>query len=242
MSFSFDVRPDTREVKRFLSELEKRQKPFATTLAMTRTAQRGKTVATKQIPKVFDRPARMTRNAVMFTPATKSRQYSTVFIRDEATKGTAPIKYLAPHIYGGARRLKRYERALQAAGILPQGYFTVPGDGAKLNKFGNITAGVITKILSQLRASPDPMQNRPARRRSAQYFIGKRRRSHPFGILQRKGRNVSVILYFIKRQPSYTARFPFHSIVEREARKAFPGEFGKAMRQAIATARSRGRG
>ena len=53
-----------------------------------------------------------------------------VLIESTGGKGVAPSKILAAEIEGGARRQKRFERALQAKGMMPGGYVAVPAAGA----------------------------------------------------------------------------------------------------------------
>src|SRR5690606_17275008 len=100
--------------------------------------------------RVFDRPTRITVNSVLYAKATKDRLYADVFIRDEASGGTPPARYLLPEVEGGARRLKPFERLLQAQGVMPAGMFAVPGKGAQLDAFGNVPPSQVNQMLSQL--------------------------------------------------------------------------------------------
>ncbi len=43
-------------------------------------------------------------------------------------------RILAPHVHGGARLQKASERRLSRAGLLPPGWFTVPGQGGRLDR------------------------------------------------------------------------------------------------------------
>lgn len=101
---------------------------------------------------VFDRPTTMTINAVVYEKATPQRPAAIVKLRDNATKGTPPVKYLLPQVAGGQRRMKAMERLLQRAGVMPEGMHAVPGKGAPLDAHGNVPPGVVRRILSQMRA------------------------------------------------------------------------------------------
>lgn len=102
----------------------------------------------------FDRPTPYTLRSVrQYGLATRDRLETFVgFKSAEGTSGTDPAKYLRWQIEGGQRRMKRFEVALRSRGILPGGYFTVAGDAAKLDAYGNVSAGQIVQILSYFQA------------------------------------------------------------------------------------------
>jgi len=235
---------DTRSFDRATAEVQK-QLPYAASVALNNVAFRIRAEQRSAMGRVFDRPTRLTLNAVLVNKATKRKGSAQVFIRDEASKGTPPSKYLKPAVFGSTRNEKRFERALRYAGLLPAGYYVVPGEGARLNKHGNITAGTYTKILSQVKASFDPMQNATGSARSSAkrggtkgYFVGKVEGT--LGVWQRVGykrrRSVRPILIFVRNKPDYRKRFPFYKIAEGIFQRHMLRELGKAMERAIATA------
>lgn len=114
----------------------------------------------QQMREIFDRPTPFTINSMYLQKATPSNLEATVQWRDFAGKGTSAGKYLKPDVEGGTRPLKRFEVSLQQAGLMPRGYFAIPSDKCPLDSFGNVSLGLYTAILSYLRASNDPMQNR----------------------------------------------------------------------------------
>ncbi|WP_445363907.1 hypothetical protein ACJJIQ_05080 [Microbulbifer sp. ANSA003] len=241
------IKLDTSVFDRALTEL-KRHLPYASSVALNNVAFRIRGEERSEIGRVFMNPTRLTQNSVLVKKATKRSGVAKIYIRDEATKGTAPSKYLAPAVFGTSRNEKRFERALRHAGLLPAGMYAVAGDGAKLNKYGNISAATYTKILSQVRASSDPTQNATNSKRSKSkrgitkgYFVGKIEGT--LGVWQRVGykrrRSVRPILIFVKKKPNYRKRFPFFRIAEGIARRHFPIELDKAMDRAIATAKRR---
>lgn len=162
-----DVDPGNLLARDF-TDLEQRQLPFAMRQAVNQTAFGIRQAWQREAGRVFDRPTRMTINAVQYRKAgavgggrdvmggvahhpTRTAA-AEVYIRDEAHKGTPPSKYLLPQVEGGARRHKGMERLLQAKGILPAGMFAVPGRGAQLDQHGNVRSGQVRQILSQLGA------------------------------------------------------------------------------------------
>lgn len=61
--------------------------------------------------------------------------------------------YLLPLIEGGGRRVKRFEKRLQMLGHMRANERAVPGQGVALDAYGNISRGLIVKILSQLKTA-----------------------------------------------------------------------------------------
>ncbi|WP_444939436.1 hypothetical protein [Microbulbifer sp. JMSA002] len=241
------VKLDTSKFDRASAELKK-QLPYASSVALNNVAFRIRGEERSAMGRVFTNPAKLTLNSVLVKKATKRSGIAKVFIRDEATKGTPPSKYLAPAILGIDRNVKRFERALRHAGLLPAGMYAMHGEGARLNKHGNISGGTYSKILSQVRASRDPTQNATNSKRSKAkrgitkgYFVGKIEGT--LGVWQRVGykrrRSVRPILIFVKKKPEYRKRFPFFRIAEGIARRHLPVELDKAMDRAIATAKQR---
>lgn len=78
---------------------------------------------------------------------------ASVFVKarqDVGTGRTRPESFLGPQIEGGGRTQKRFERALQAKGLLPAGWVATPGRGADLDPYGNQSAKQIVQIMSFL--------------------------------------------------------------------------------------------
>ncbi len=140
------------------SRVQRDQVPFSLARAMTRTVRKAKEAEQDGIRAAFDRPTRYTLNSVYSTTATKMKPEASVGIKDglSTSKGTPASKYLAPEVYGGGRRVKRFERALIAAGIMLPGWYAVAPRGGswavKLDAYGNIPAAFVVRLLSYLQA------------------------------------------------------------------------------------------
>lgn len=142
-----------------LRQLSSRSINFAVMRSINQLAWLSREEWIAKSPALFDRPTPLTQKALQFTKATKDTLSSTLKFRDEAQKGTAPDRYLNVHLTGGARPQKRFEARLQASYWMPRGTIAVPGAGAKLDRFGNISQGTIGRILSALGAQFDVLQN-----------------------------------------------------------------------------------
>lgn len=239
-----DVRVNVREVLRELERVKRDQIPYATALALTRTALEVKAQEVREMKRVFDRPTSFTLNSVYVRGANKKTLTAYVGLKyldrlDES--------YLDPQIIGGPRRLKRFEVLLQARGILRKGYYAVPASGARLDRFGNVSRGQIQQILSALGAQFDRYANRSdsaaSRRnaRNAQYFVPPPWSHLALGIYQRfgfaRGSAIKPVFIFVQQPPTYRARLDFDGIGDRTAQKEFPQQFEVAMSEAMATAK-----
>lgn len=179
-----------------------------------------------EVASVFDRPTPFTTNAFRIDYAKPGSLEAAVSVKDEksgSSKGQAPEDWFAPQVYGGERALKASERMLRSMGILPAGMYAVPGKGARLDAYGNMSRGHIVQLLSGLkafdRAGSDHNatdSRRSARKGHAQAFFVLRRGNQAIGIAERRGKSVQVVLVFT-REPSYSPRFDFHKVVRQIA-------------------------
>lgn len=225
-----------------LTDLEQRQIPFATALALTRTAQDVKSAIEAEMPTVFDRPTNWTLNSLRLIPARKDRLLARVWIKDEADKAAPASKWLAPEVYGGDRPDKRSEAMLRARGILPAGKYVVPGDGADLDQYGNIKRGQLTKALSGIRGFGETgytanasVSKRSAAKGNARSFFVLTKAGKPIGIARRSGRrreDLSVFLAFVDK-PHYRKRLDFFGVGQRVAEQRLAIHFEQAMAQAL---------
>jgi len=239
---------------RQFTELERQNLGFAVMQACNATAFEIRQTWARTAPRVFDRPTAMTQRAAQYKKATRQKLYAEVFLRDEASNGTPPAKYLAPQVEGGQRRKKGFEVLLQQKGAMPAGMFAVAGKGAPLDRFGNVKVGQVSKILSQLGARQDKYQNQTdvsaARRR------GKRRRGGEyFALQQKRGRLLPGIyeridfgfgsavrsVFIFTRQANYKPRYNIFALAQREWDKLMPFYFNRELQKALESSKYRGR-
>lgn len=273
----FSVSIDTALLARKMQQ-HAEQIPYATRLAVNETAKKVQTALKIESRYSFDSPTPFTINAPMVKYARRGELAAEVFLRNEASKGTPPVKYLEPGVEGGGRRVKRFERALRARGIMGPGEFAMPGSGARLNQYGNISAGQIVQILSQTQSFSEVGFKANQTTRSAaragskrpKYFSTRAGQSLPPGVYERTGptsstrqrsiarratkdaraagfdvtvkankiqpRGVKPVLIFTKA-PAYRPLYRFVQVARLEHDRVWAGEFKKALRTAIRTAR-----
>jgi hypothetical protein len=235
---------------RQLSDLERTQLPFAASQAANKVAYEIREQWKVQAGRVFDRPTPLTTNAALYRKATKDKPYAEIYIRDEAFKGTPPAKYLLAEVEGGQRRRKGFERLLQSKGLLSPSQFAVMGRGARPNQYGNVPAGQVTKILSQLGAQRDKYQNQTetsAKRRrtraptGGEYFvITKRRGRLRPGIYERIstgwGSAVRSIFLFTD-SAAYQQRYDIFGMADDTWKRLMPFYLKRELEKAMETAR-----
>jgi hypothetical protein len=238
---------DTRGFESALSDVATNQLPFATSLALNRVGQKAKLAISSAMKSDFDRPTPYTLNSPMLIPSTKRNLVCEVKLKDLASK-LPPSKYLAPEVVAGVRTAKSTELQLRSRGWLPGGMFYVPGAGAKLDQYGNMSAGLLTQVMSALKAQrQDTYFAKRAARRSVKatnsdstIFVGKPAGGRfPLGVYQRTSAGGLKPLMIFVQQAHYQARLPFYSVIQNVYEVSFQDEFANAMQSAIATA-SRG--
>lgn len=238
-----DVRIDIERVLTRMKSNRTDQLPFAIASALTATAQKIKEAEIEEMGDVFDRPTPFTLNSLYVSPATKRNLVASAYFKDFAPKGTAAGKYLKPQIEGGARSLKRMERALQSKGLMPTGTFAVPGAQAPLDAYGNVPGPFIVRMLSDLQAFGEQgyTANRKGERtglRRTNYFFVPRKGSHlkPGVYWHMPNKTLGVVFVFVSKV-SYSRRFNFYALGRRVQKAEFEKQFAKAWARALATAR-----
>jgi len=221
----------------FLEGAEK-QARFASVLALTRTAKRIADDDLKDaISRTFDRPTPYTMSSLRVKPATKAMPIASVLFKDETYKGNPATKIMGPHVYGGLRSLKRSEVLMRAAGLLGNDEYLAPGQGARLDQYGNQSRGQVQQILSGIGAQNDKYQRSSKTSRGSsrtmRYFFS--RGGHlARGVYERTNGGLMPVLMAIKT-PNYSEEFDFYGIAGDATEKYYQEEFGKALDEALSS-------
>lgn len=213
--------------------------------AVTRSTYKARDAVRSEMQRVFDRPKPYTLNqglAVKPAEKTEKNPEARLRITDYATKGTAAWRFLSHHVEGGARVERSGEKRLRERGILGNDEFVVPGRGVKLDRYGNVTGATMNKILSNLGARFDPLQNTSREKLFAKTKRGRRRARGVYfyvpegpgrGIWFRDGKNnIRSALIFTKKN-RYRKRLDFYGVAERTYLQALPGEIGEGLSIAL---------
>jgi hypothetical protein len=252
MTLVIDIKTNFPQAQRAINEWGK-QGRFALAVALTRTMRDAKAAEKDEIKATFDRPTPYTQNAVFSSSATKDKLEAEVWLKDDrAGSGTPATKYLLPHIVGGSRSLKRFEKRMQHAGLMPSGTYAVPGQSVKLDQYGNVPARLIVQILSQLGANMygrgdmgfatgSKRSKRTIRKQRVEYFaLTKQHGKLKPGIYGRYkfavGSAVKPIFIFVSKV-NYKQRFKFFEVADKVIRERLPMYFEEELSKALASAR-----
>lgn len=225
----FKIRTDIARLPKDLNKLNKNAR-FAVAVGITWTGQGIKKHLRATMQKVFDRPTRFTLNSLQLKPAKRDDWNGKVFFRDFAPKGTAAGQYLDANIAGGGRKLKRSERHLRNRGFLDAGMYLVPGKDVKLNAFGNIPKGQVTKALSDVGAQFNPEQN--TKNTKKKFFWLPKAGRRLAGIYFRQGRQTKTFMVAV-RKPTYRRRLDFDGESQKVADRTLRPNIDRAMKRFV---------
>lgn len=242
-------------LKAQLSGMDK-QVRFATMRALNAAAYQATKDTAREMARVFDKPTPWVLKSVRYVKATKAKLEAQVDFDYWGNKqGVTVAQVLKAEIYGGARRQKRHEVAMQRAGILGPGQALVPSRWADLDPYGNWSAGQITQIMSWFQAFGEQgyrsnmrdggkrlgRDNKKTGARGFAYFALFRRHGKLIPSIYKRvefgfGSAVVPIAYIVPL-PKYKRLLDFYGVAERSARREFDRQFPVMLDEAIRTAR-----
>lgn len=257
----------TSNLSAFNRQIEdaRKQVRFATMRAVNDVANAVRQAQQDAMVSVFDRPTPFVVKSLWVQYATRDNLVARVYPRYPGGKSVDPVNVLYPEVQGGSRKLKRSERALQAAGILPRGFYTAPGSGAPLDAYGNVRGSFIVQLITYFQAAGEQgyRANMTAKRKTrlakfgrsaggarmiggVQYFVsygrlrGEAKSKHLApGIWSRTGIHgveVKPILMFVRR-PMYRSRLDYLAIARRTVGEVYAGAFRARLADALRSAR-----
>ena len=209
MPVALNIRDDIKRATRRLTDIEKRQVPFATKNAINDTIKDvRKQIVGVTAPRAFEvRNRRFFGVAIRMQFATKQKLTGAVFDR----LGRAS---LGLHARGGTKR--------------PRGqHIAIPGRDIE-NK--RTVGGAIRKALR-----PRQVLAKTGRRQAFKIKF----RSGQEAIVRRRGKRATPlqVLWLLERSARIPRRFRFHEDATKVAKRVMPGHFRKRLRQALRTAR-----
>lgn len=241
-----------KEAQARLRGLAENKIKAATVAALNDGARAGYDAARKEMGRVFDRPTPWTLGGARYVKATKQKLESSIdFDKWGNKQGVTVEKVLSAQISGGPRKAKRHEVALRSLGVMPSNMLAVPGSAAKLDQYGNMSAGQIRQIqaffgaaelVSGFSANSTAKtraklarDNKRTGARGFQYFALQQRRGKLLpGIYQRFatgfGSAIKPVIVFIK-QANYRKRFDFYGVGKKAAQQQFSESIDRYLSQ-----------
>ena len=227
---------DHSDLTRGLTHLQTEQAPYAASRALTDVAWGAVNGLKGHMDDVFDNPTAFTRNSFRVIGAKKTNLEAVV----EPKSRMGGRHYLWTQEEGGQRPQTGIEKLLGQHvafdGVLQT---ALPAQDAKLNKAGNLSAAMITRMLSGLGAQGDARNNTTATSRArkpqrATYFVP--RYGLAPGVYSRaaSGR-IKMIMAFTDRAATYKPKLGFEEFVRDHMAKDFPGSFWMWMDRAMAS-------
>ena len=123
------LQSDMRKLQQSLTEFQKKQLPFATSVALNQVASLGQKAALRSMSRNLDKPTPFTKRGLRITRSTKTRLMSEVYIQE------IQAAYLQYQVEGGTRRPK--SRAL----IVPV--------QQRVNQYGNLPRNKVKQLLAR---------------------------------------------------------------------------------------------
>lgn len=213
-----NVTADLRPLTRSLDDLAKKQLPFATARALTGTAKRVQAAQKEAFSSVFDRPTLFTQRSIGVTAAKKADLKATVFVKDIAAQ------YLEPFELGGKHHLPPSKR----------GGTLMNPKAAALNQYGNLPAGTLRRLAGRKDVFVGSVKTR-----GGETVNGVWQRPAP-GRAKGRGLNrtgsLKLLVRFGDALP-VQQRLGYRERAKQVVQASLRAEFGKAMGEALATAR-----
>lgn len=213
MPAGITIKVDMKRARRFLSDVQKKQIPFATALAITNTLHIARKDVVKQLEKDIDRPVPWTKRGFRVIGAKKTLLTGKLFVLPSQNE------YLFYQIEGGVRRPKG-----QALALPPAKHAS--GD-VRRNKYGNIPrtqqarAQISKGAISANIGGVAGIWKVPKKTKTGKV---------------RKGQKLKLLLAY-EKQAVYRPRFRFYERGKNSIRVNWPREFDKAFARAMRTAR-----
>lgn len=241
---------DTRQLESTLEGWEKKQLPFAVARGLTQTAGLVKQALRGSMETSFDDPTPFTLNSLYVKPATKAKLVAEVGIKNMPTSGGTPqSSYLEPEVQGGTRPMKRMEYLFRQNGLLKPGMMFVPGQGAKLDRYGNMAPSMRVQILSALKLFDESQFSRPAKmnqttksrkrnKKALDLFVGSPGGGkEPAGVYQRVDNgdgthSVKPLLIFVSKA-NYKPRLKMQQVATEVYQADFAAVLDKSLRDAL---------
>lgn len=227
MSLAVSMNAPIDKINRIMRDLEQHPQIMrkAITFSLDDTAEGLRQAEVMEMEIIFATPRRYTLNSLYAVKARGDNSLKAGLAWKEFGGSIPAYKYIYPHVFGGGRRYKRHELALQGRGVLPAGSMTAQGSRYPKDESGDITGGQYTRMLSELDAlpgTPGGMKSKQKKRaEGTRFFVYKPKGAQfPVGIAEPNGDGIRLMLRFIQ-PPTYKKTFDYYGIADDYVRINF---------------------
>lgn len=240
------VKHNVNDTIRMLDDRFRKQVSYAAAVAITSTAKLGQKAVQDDMREKFDRPTRTTIKGVIIKSARKSDLTAKVFIKDYPfSKNPYSLAQILSHQFTGGPRIRKVlETRFEQVGLITGNEYLVPGAGARLDRYGNISRGQIQQIMSQMRVGLDlyayasnSKRSQRNQDRAGRMFWSRGDKHLQRGVWLRVSKYRLKPVLLVVRRPQYRKLIDMQQIVQRVVDRNFDNEFRKALDNALSTAR-----
>jgi hypothetical protein len=173
----------------------------------------------KDIKRTFDRPTPFIQKSVKVTRATLENLKAIVFVANPAAE-----RVLLPHIEGGDRVAKGFERTLRRMGLMRPDEKAIPSRSAPIDKYGNVPLREIRGIVDALRG------------KRSKYFAGAPGNGgvqYVRGIWERLPQSRIRPVFVFVSEVRYKETFGFYAVASKGVSERFAERFKRSMGESI---------
>ena len=203
------IKSNIDQVVKGLSRIQRKQIPFATSVAINDTAFGLQKEIKRQMPQKLDRPTPWTVSGVLVRKSKKTDLEAFVYMagaRGLPKESADRNKYIKYQVNGGTRHPKKSK-------------IPVPSKNMKLNKYGNMPRNRIKSLIAR-----------------KDVFVGNVKGID--GIWQRNKDNSGIkLMVGFENTADYRSRLPFNRIGQGYTSSKFTRNFERALARALASAR-----
>jgi len=224
------------DVKSWLDYQKDEAIPNAIVKGLNNTAFKARAAVIEEMKRVFDRPTPWALRRVYYDKATRERLYARIYMAEDRLEDKAP-GFMLP-LEGGPRGQKPWEKLLARKGIIGDNQVLLPRQGVETNQYGNVSPGLIRRILSGLQAGSDATQDSPlqgqgyrgtrAKRKVKRRYDAKKNREGVVTIWQWEDDKFTPLFTTVTRT-RYKKRLRVNDVVDEVVDKILWDEFMAAM-------------
>lgn len=228
------IKVDTSGLDRMLKGIQRKDMPLAMRNTLRDVMNDTRLRERQEIKRVFKKPTTPVLNGVRVTERPETNKpWGRLGFRDDFGKyGHAVLRAVSPHIPGepNTRNQKAMASGLTQMGLMKSDEYLVPSRTMKLNKFGNITGNMASKMLNDIGAfrssSGFTSTTMPGKVKWIWKEVRSRKGKPLKGIwdkakLQKK-RPGALAMMVVKGSPTYAKRFRFREVARSHSEKAKP--------------------